>query len=106
MDAWHDMGHDQDQGMQEPVRRGPGRKGQVPRGVAAELVLMEVLRAARALVALQERSTALARAAQAGPVSLTDSIERDFLTFDLQDAVVVLREAIAAADALGASNGA
>ncbi len=106
MDVWHDMGSDQDQGMHSPARRGPARRGQVPRAIAAELVLMEVLRAGRALVALQDRSTALARAAQAGPASLTDAIERDFLIFDLQDAVVVLRDAIAAADALGATQGA
>ncbi|WP_431285298.1 hypothetical protein ACQW02_11065 [Humitalea sp. 24SJ18S-53] len=77
----------------------------VPKSVAAELVLMEVLRAARALLALQERSNALSRAAQASPPSLTDAIERDFLAFDVQDAFGVLRDAVAAADALGVPRG-
>ena len=102
MDAWHDMGRDGDQ--RRAARRVTNRTFQDHRGIAAELALMEVLRAARALIALQDRSTALARAAQTGPTSLTDAIERDFLTFDLQDAVTVLRDAVAAADALGSSS--
>lgn len=77
----------------------------VSHGIAAELALMEVLRAARALLAVQDRSHALARASQCSPPSLTDAIERDFLTFDLQDASQVLREAVAAADALGSPRG-
>lgn len=85
--------------------QGHRKNGAVSHGVAAELALMEVLRAARALLAVQERSHALSRASQASPPSLTDAIERDFLTFDLQDASQILREAVAAADALGSPRG-
>ncbi|PZW49067.1 hypothetical protein C8P66_10393 [Humitalea rosea] len=74
-------------------------------GVAGEVLLMEVLRAARTLLSLQERSGILARAAGSVPPSLSDAIERDFLTFEMQDAFGALRETVAAADAVAMPRG-
>jgi len=68
-------------------------------GSAHDALLTEVLRAARALLALQERRSVLARGAEAAPPSLSDAVERDFLGFEMQDAMAALREAVLAVDA-------
>ncbi|UFN49854.1 hypothetical protein LPC08_04210 [Roseomonas sp. OT10] len=61
-----------------------------------DTLLMEVLVAARRLLALQSRLDSGARAAGC----LAEAIDRDFLLFDLHDAARDLREAVEAAEAI------
>ena len=60
-----------------------------------DALLMEVLVAARRLLALQARA-----GLDHVPGSLADAIDRDFLLFDLHDAARDLRDAVEAAEAL------
>jgi hypothetical protein len=62
-----------------------------------DVLLRDVLAAARRLVELQRRADTSAAAASQ-PASLADAIDRDFLLFDLHDAARELTAAVAAAD--------
>ena len=58
-----------------------------------DLLLMEVLVAARRLLAMQSRMNAVVV-----PESLADAIERDFLLFDLHEAAQELHDAVEIAE--------
>jgi len=75
---------------------GPVMRPKAPASRPDDVLLRDVLGAARRLLDLQDRATA-AQAAQA-PATLADAIERDFLLFDLHDAQRDLRKAVAAAE--------
>jgi hypothetical protein len=75
---------------------GPVIRPMPPSPRQDDVLLRDVLSAARRFIDLQARADA-AQSAQA-PASLADAIERDFLLFDLHDAARDLRDAVSVAE--------